>query len=65
MFTCLISSVAVWHRDTETDIMKVLFQQLLNLTTIQVEDIDRDLRQGKDEMDDLAKLILIFGPDLI
>ena len=46
MFTCLISSVAVWHTDTEADIMKVLLQQLLNLTTTQLEDIDRDLREG-------------------
>ena len=46
VFTCLISSVAVWHRDTEADIMKVLLQQLLNLTTTQLEDIDRDLREG-------------------
>ena len=45
MFTCLISSVAVWRRDTEADIMKVLLQ-LLNLTTTQLEDIDRDLREG-------------------
>ena len=35
----------VAHRDTEVDIMKVLLQ-LLNLTTTQLEDIDRDLRQG-------------------
>ena len=61
MFTCLISSVAVWHTET----LKVLLQQLLNLTTTQLEDIDRDLREGLDEMDGLAKLILIYGPDLI
>ena len=56
-----IISGRVAHRDAEADIMVVLYQ-LLNLTTTQLEDIDRDLREGQDEMYGLAKLILIYGP---
>ena len=40
-----IISGRVAHRDAEADIMVVLYQ-LLNLTTTQLEDIDRDLREG-------------------
>ena len=45
MFTCLISSEAVWHTDRDADIMKVL-KQMLNPTTTQLGDIERDLREA-------------------